>query len=331
MRVIQKSIFLIAIGAHILFAGEYADAFLLASHHPQVQSLGYSSVAARVGSGHALNNPAGFAIGDRAGHLSLVYQDFQGLSNNLGLEGKYRLGDSYVLGVTLIHSSVDDLFSRPNLSGLTPSDRRDSVLTLDNSNASIIDYREDGAFITLARQFEFELNLGWKFFKIPCRVPLGISAKYIDKVLVDNRGLGFGLDIGSQLFFNLAGMSRVLSRTEFGIGLFLSDILDTPVYWTTKHQDAIKRSLAGGFSITQNFPKYATQLTITTSIQTRYTDVKQYGIGLEVKDIIFLRGGHDGYTSSLGLGIGLKKFIIDYTFSQHELANMQKIGINYHF
>ncbi|MBC8376353.1 MAG: hypothetical protein H8E26_09940 [FCB group bacterium] len=331
MRVILKSLFLIIFGVQVLFAGEYADAFLLASHHPQVQSLGYSAVATRVGSGHALNNPAGFATGARAQQLSLVYQEFQGLSNNLGFEGKYSLGEAYVLGVTVIHSSVDDLFSRPNLSGLTPADRRDSVLTLDNSSASIIDYREDGAFISIARQFEFEINLGWKFFKIPCRLPLGVSAKYIDKVLVDNRGLGFGIDIGSQLFFNLADMSRILTRTEFGFGLFLSDILNTPVYWTTKHQDAIKRSLTGGFSITQNFPEYASQLTITSSIQTRDVDVRQYGIGIKVKDTIFLRGGYDGYTPSLGLGIGLKKFIIDYSFSQHELANMQKIGINYHF
>ncbi|MBT6759532.1 MAG: hypothetical protein HOA83_08465 [Candidatus Marinimicrobia bacterium] len=314
-----------------LYSGEYADAFLLASQHPQVQSLGYSSVAARVSSGHALNNPAGLASGDRNSQLSMVYQQFTGLSNNIGVEGKYALGESYLLGITLIHSAVDGLYSRPNLSGLTPTDRRDSVLTLDNSSAEIIDYREDGAFITLAREFEFEFNLGWKFFKIPCRLPIGVSAKYIDKVLVDNRGLGFGIDIGSQLFFNLAGMNKILSRTEFGIGLFLSDILNTPVYWTTKHQDAIKRMLVGGFSITQNLPKYASQLTVTSSIQTRYADVRQYGIAIKVKDTIILRGGYDGYTPSLGLGIGLKKFIIDYSFSQHELANMQNIGINYHF
>ena len=159
MRAVRKSIILILLGSHILLAGEYADAFLLASQHPQVQSLGYSSVATRVGSGHALNNPAGFAVGERTQHVSLVYQGFQGLSNNLAIEGKYNLGDSYVLGVTVIHSSVDDLFSRPNLSALTPADRRDSVLALGNIQGSLIDYREDGAFISLARQFEFEFNL----------------------------------------------------------------------------------------------------------------------------------------------------------------------------
>jgi len=226
---------------------------------------------------------------------------------------------------------VDGLYTRPNLSGLTPSDRRDSVLTLENSSSSLIDYREDGAFVTLARDYEFEINLGWKFFKIPCHMPLGVSAKYIDKVLDDNRGLGFGIDLGGQLFFNLAGMSKALIDTEFGIGLFLSDILNTPVYWTTEHQDAIKRDLVKGFSVTQNISKYATQVTFSTATQMRYKGVRQYGIGIEVKDEIFIRGGYDGYTPSLGLGIGLKKFIIDYSFSQHELANMQKIGINYHF
>ncbi|NQV40869.1 MAG: hypothetical protein HQ506_00830 [Candidatus Marinimicrobia bacterium] len=331
MRILFTVLLLLSVTIESLHSGEYGDAFLLASHHPQVQSLGYSTVAGRVGAGHALNNPAGLAGNGQQSLVSMVYQQFTGLSNNIALEGKYPLGESYLIGFTVIHSAVDGLYSRPDLSGLAPGDRRDSVLTLDNSNSDIIDYREDGAFITLAREFEFEFNLGWKFFKVPCRLPLGASAKYIDKVLVDNRGLGFGIDLGGQLFFNLADMTSVLSNTEFGIGICLSDVLNTPVYWTTEHQDAIKRSLVGGFSITQNFSKYASQITLSTSAQTRYEGVRQYGVGIKVKDTLFLRGGHDGYTPSLGLGIGLKKFIIDYSFSQHELANMQKIGINYHF
>jgi len=331
MKSIKYIILVTLIYCHSLYAGEYADAFLLASQYPQIQSLGYSTVGVRVNAGHALNNPAGFAGGDRNSQLSMVYQEFSGLSSNMGVEGKLALGDSYLLGITLIHSAVDGLYSRPSLSGLTPTDRRDSVLVLDNSKGSIIDYREDAAIVTLAKQYEFEINLGWKFFKIPCHLPLGASAKYIDKVLVENRGLGFGLDLGGQLFFDLAGMTEVLNNTEFGIGLFLSDILNTPVYWTTEHQDAIKRSLVRGYSITQIFPKYSTQVTFSTSKQPRYENVVQYGLAIKVKDVIYLRGGHDGYTPSLGLGIGLKKFIIDYSFSQHELANMQKIGINYHF
>ena len=277
------------------------------------------------------DNPAGFAASGKQSQMSMVYQEFTDLSNNIGIEGKIPMGQSYLVGITLIHSAIDGLYSRPNLSGLTPGERRDSVLTQDNSSSDIIDYREDGAFFTLAREFEFEINLGWKFFKIPCRLPVGVSAKYIDKVLVDNRGLGFGLDVGTQLFFSLGDMRKFLSHTEFGIGLFLSDILNTPVYWTTEHQDAIKRSLVRGFSVTQYFPKYDSQLTIMSSVQGRYSGVRQLGMGVQLKGLLFLRAGHDGYTPSLGLGIGLKKFIIDYSFSQHELANMQKIGINYHF
>jgi hypothetical protein len=331
MRTVISLMLLLLVSYKTLQSGEYGDAFLLASQYPQVQSLGYSTVASRVIAGHALNNPAGLAASINRPQLSMVYQEFTGLSNNLGLEGKYPIGENYVFGFALIHSAVDGLYFRPDLSGLSPGDRRDSVLTMDDSNFDIIDYREDGAFITLAREIEFEINLGWRFFKIPCRLPLGFSAKYIDKVLVDNRGLGFGIDIGSQLFFSLEGMSEILSKTEFGLGLFLSDILNTPVYWTTEHQDAIKRGLVSGFSLTQSFPKYASELTFTTSVQSRFEGVRQYGIGVQIKDTVFLRGGHDGYTPSLGLGIGLKKFIIDYSFSQHELANMQKIGINYHF
>jgi len=314
-----------------LWAGEYGDAFLLASQSPQVQSLGYSSVATRVHSGHALNNPAGLGSHHGSTRASLIYQEFSGLSNILGVEMSHGLESAYVIGLTIVHSSVDGLYHRPSLSGLAPLDRRDSVFAADQATNRIINYREDGIFLSLAREFEFEMNLGWKFFKIPCRLPVAISGKYLDKVLVDNRGLGFGIDLGSQLFFDLSDMSTLFENTEFGLGLFLSDILNTPVYWTTEHQDAIKRSLGRGFSITQRFPGYQSRITVSTSVHTRYPQVRQYGVEMGLKELVYLRGGYDGYTASLGLGIGLKKFIIDYSFSQHELSNLQKIGINYHF
>ncbi|MEA3287375.1 MAG: hypothetical protein U9Q77_08370 [Candidatus Marinimicrobia bacterium] len=312
------------------FAGEYADAFLLASLYPQVQSMGNSTVAAKLVNGHALNNPAGYAQGSSS-RFSLVYEQFASLSTNYGFELAYPIGDKYNLGLTVIHNSIDDLYFRPNLSGLPPDARRDSVLLLADSQNDLIQYREDAVFLSLAREFEFILNLGWKFFKIPFRVPLGISVKYLDKLLVENRGLGSGIDIGGQLFFDLTGFNDIFANTEFSTGLFVSDILNTPVYWDTEHQDAIKRNWSTGFSITQLLPQYATAITISSGTQTRYVDVRQYGVEISIKDMVFIRGGHDGYSPSFGLGIGLKKFIIGYTFSQHELADMQKIGINYHF
>ncbi len=330
MRFIQYIIFLIFMGFHVLQAGEYADAFLLGSQHPHAQSLGFSSVAASVSSGHAMNNPAGFGRITKP-RLNLVYEQFTGLSSNLGIEGTLISGSNYALGITLIHNSVDDLYSRPNLSGLSPLARRDSVLSLSLSSGDLINYREDAIFMTVAREFSFDLNLGWKFFKIPFKVPLGFSLKYLDKVLVENRGIGSGIDFGGQLFFNLGGMSEFLERTEFGLGLLFSDILNTPVYWTTEHQDAIKRGLVTGYSLTQNLDKYSSQISFMSSKQSRYKSVTQYGLEINLKDAVYLRAGNDGYTSSFGLGIGLKKFIIDYSFSQHELANMQKIGINYIF
>ncbi|MCF6239064.1 MAG: hypothetical protein L3J79_09715 [Candidatus Marinimicrobia bacterium] len=190
-------------------AGEYADAFLLASLYPQAQSLGNSTVASNLVNGHAMNNPAGFGQA-QSSQVSLVYEQFSGLSQNYGLEAIYPVGDRYKLGLTLIHNSIDDLYYRPNLSGLAPQSRRDSVLALSGTHLGSIPYREDAVFLSMAREFEFELNLGWKFFKIPFRIPLGISVKYLDKLLVENRGLGSGIDLGGQLHFNLANMNDIL-------------------------------------------------------------------------------------------------------------------------
>ena len=326
-----KTFTLFSLFVSLLHGGEYADAFLLASQSAQVQAMAYSTVAKQIGTGHALNNPAGFALNRSNPMVSLVYQQFTGVSNNLGIEVIYPANETYVLGFTFVHSDVPDLFHRPNLSALTPIDRRDSVLTNSNAYDNPIEYREEGVILSLAREFNFEINLGWKFFKIPCRMPMGLSVKYIDKLLVDNHGLGSGFDLGSQIIMDLSGITRRLEHTEFALGLVVSDILNTPVYWTTEHQDAIKRGLVWGYALKQNFDKYSSQLILTTSTQTRYENVKQYGIEIRFKELIYLRGGHDGYAPSFGLGIGLKKFIIDYSFSQPELANMQKIGISYHF
>ncbi len=321
---------LIITGIASLKAGEYADAFLLASQYPHAQSLGYSSVAATVTSGHAMNNPAGFALIKKP-QINMVYEQFGGLASNVGVEASMVTRSSYAIGITIIHNSVADLYYRPNLSGLTPITRRDSVLSLGVGAGNSINYREDALFLTVAHEYTFEINMGWKFFKIPCRLPLGFSLKYLDKVLVDNRGIGSGIDFGGQLLFNLAGMNQILEQTEFGIGLFFSDILNTPVYWTTEHQDAIKRGLATGYSVSQNLLNYSSRVSFTYASQSRYKNVSQYGVELNLKNTVYLRGGHDGYMPSFGLGIALKKFIIDYSFSQHELAKMQKIGINYKF
>jgi hypothetical protein len=75
MRFIQYIIFLIFMGFHVLQAGEYADAFLLGSQHPHAQSLGFSSVAASVSSGHAMNNPAGFGRITKP-RLNLAFKQF---------------------------------------------------------------------------------------------------------------------------------------------------------------------------------------------------------------------------------------------------------------
>ena len=314
----------------LLLSGEYADAFLLASFHPQVQSMGNSSVALGVVSGHAMNNPAGFGSLGKP-NISMVYQDYGGLSSNVGGEVFYPVSERYKLGITFVHSGVSDLITRPNLLGLTPDVRRDSVRTLQGRTGDPIDYREDAVILSLAREFEFTINLGWKFFKIPCRLPVGASIKYIDKLLVDNRGLGTGFDVGAQLFFNMGGMTDLLSNTEFSIGLVSTDILNSPVYWNTEHQDAIKGNFSFGFGMSQNIERYESEITFSTSSHSRYESLRQYGVQLNVKDRIHLRGGHDGVTPSFGLGIALKKFIIGYTFSHHELAEMQKIGLNYRF
>lgn len=330
MRRLQYLILIIVLPFRAIIPGEYGDAFILASIHPQVYSLGNSAVATTVLSGHALNNPAGFTSGPQKS-IGIVYDQFNGLTQSIGLETKFKVSEKYDLGLTFLNNSISDLYFRPNLSGLTPQDRRDSVLTLNEQDSDVIKYRESAVFLTVAREFNFYIDLGWIFFKIPCRVPVGMSVKYIDKILDENRGLGSGIDAGGQFFFNLGGMTDALANTEFSFGLHFSDILNTPIYWDTQHQDAIGRQLTFGYAATQNIKKYGSKITFSKSSQTRYADVSQYGLELTIKDRVYFRGGHDGYTTSFGLGIGLKKVIIDYSFSQHELSDMQKIGISYHF
>jgi hypothetical protein len=311
-------------------AGEYGDAFILSAMYPRAQALGQSTVSQFNQNGHALTNPAGYSNHDSL-YINLAYDQFNGLSNIIAMESGFPIGSNYRLGLNVIHSSVPDLFSRPDLSFLNPNVRRDSVLALAQQNGQIIRYREDAVFLSLAREFSFDLNLGWKFFKIPVRLPIGASVKYLDKLLVENRGLGIGFDLGGQFIFNLSGMSDILKNTEFAFGLMLHDMLNSPVYWETEHQDAIKRGIVRGVGVSQHFDRYGLDIRFSTSIQDRYPEKRQLGLEVGLKNRLFVRLGSDGYTPSFGLGIGLKKFIIDYTFSRHELAGMQKIGINYHF
>ncbi len=324
----KRLVLSLAVLTGLLRAGEYADAFLLASFSPYSQALGKSNVALPSYSGYTLNNPASNGFGYMP-QARMTYHRYGDLLSQYSAAGQHPLGENWLLSAQVIHAGVGDIYARPSLSGLDPLTRRDSVRYTDHDTWGTLQHREDALLTTIGRKLKFNIDLGWKFFEIPCELPVGLTVKYIDKVLEGNRGIGSGIDLGTAVRAELKEVNDLLAYTELYFGYVVRDILNTPVYWETRHQDAIKRSVVTGMALVQPIPSAELVFTVSTSTNAAHQNLRQYGLQIGFKEVLNARLGHDGNEYSLGLGLAFKKFIIDYSFSQHELAGAQKFGVVY--
>ena len=311
-------------------AGEYGDAFLLSALPARSLAMGYSDVALQHEQGYSFLNPASAGMTrDRLGNATV--HRFGSLNTLWTATVQMPVGERWTLNTALLHTGIGDIGERPDLSALDPQSRRDTVRAQSAAGWGTLRHREDAVLLNLATQFSFKIDLGWKFFEIPCTMPVGMTVKVLDKVLAENRGIGSGVDLGVGLHAELADISDRFLNTQLHFGLALQDVLNTPVYWNTKHQDAIKRRWVPGIALSQQIPAWQMRIVVSMSQNALHLNQRQLGAEIGYRKRYKLRFGYDGERLSLGVGVAYKKIIIDYSFGSHELAGRQKIGVVYHF
>ena len=83
---------------------------------------------------------------------------------------------------------------------------------------------EDAFIFTFAKMNHFDLDLGWQYFVLPMRIPLGLNLKYIRQSLGDATASGMGIDLGAQIGFGLDRLLDLEALGDFAAGLNLQNV-----------------------------------------------------------------------------------------------------------
>ena len=325
MRIYLRTIMLLI--STLIYGGEYGDAFIIASTPSNIRALNFSNGASIIDMGASFINPAG----QSGKYLHLSYNHQSSLFTNIILESGIALEQGYSLGATLIHAGYGDINFRPDLSQLTPLERRDSIRISTNDTWGTFTAREEALFLTLSKNYSTVFDLGWRFFKIPTTIPMGINMKIINKQIDENIAYGIGLDLGSQLKLDLSDVGFMTHNTNLNLGLVVRDILNTPIYWTSMHQDAILRHTAFYVGTEKRIPAIKSNINLYMSYNHNGKKLKQYGFEYSFADKISLMVGLGSIEKNLGFKISWKRSKLFYSISMLDYANNNNISYSYNF
>lgn len=314
-----------------LFGGSYGDAFIQASVPAPAFALGGATVAFRGQYGIALLNPASAGWGSvRATSVGYHYQG--GLMSNYSLDQRLTLGTDWQMAGLWAHLGIDGIQIRPDLIGsLSPEIRQDSIRTMQGQGWGQFSDWEDLGVITLATKKHYMLDLGWKYFKIKTEIPLGINLKYMHKSVFDASADGFGVDLGVQIGMRVVENDEPISNTSYTFGLQLNDILNTPIYWNTKHQDVIDRTFRWGSQISHYYENLNCTMALLYSNYLENGNRHHWGTEIDLAHRLMFRAGYFGGEFGIGLGVLIMKWQIDYTFSTSELIAAHRVNVSFRY
>ena len=153
---------------------------------------------------------------------------------------------------------------------------------------------------------------------------VGLNLKLIQQRLSENSSTGFGIDIG--------GLCEPFSG--FRVGLNLQDVPRTRLKWdsATKHEDVIPFSVKFGAAYTSQIPPLKSTITISWNVDTKYGAEMHYGAEWWFMRILALRAGLNEGNLSVGAGLRVSAFQVDYAFVGHEdLGNTHRISTSVQF
>jgi hypothetical protein len=160
--------------------------------------------------------------------------------------------------------------------------------------------------------------------KVSAGFSIGLNLKLIRQLLAANSSNGWGIDIG--------GLYELFNG--FKVGLNLQDVPCTKLKWDspTKHEDVIPFSTKLGAAYTRQISSLKSIFTVSCSMDTRYETDMHYGAEWWLMKTLALRIGLDEGRLSMGSGLRVSTFQVDYAFIGHDdLGNTHRISTSVQF
>ncbi len=325
----MKHITMIWVFIVILTGQQYTDAFLRIGVYPRSIGVGQAVAALTENNSGSIINPA--AIGFiNSTNLSVMYINQFGMADYIAASINHSWRQFWQTGISMVNLSIDNIPDRPDLRRILDLEtRRDSIRTLTSRGFSTFRDRETGIFFTLTRNLSTTLDLGWHISPFEIQLPVGLNIKMIHKDLYDLSGNGIGIDLGSMLSFNLADVTGADWMGNLTLGLALTDITGTLIYWSSGKNDRIDPALISGMGYRHTFRSFPVEMVLL--VQSRSADsIMDFGFEFIFKDIIALRIGNRQGEIQGGLGLHFpvdnRPISVDYSFNAHNLGDAHRIG-----
>lgn len=320
----KRLILLFAVAVSPLFSGAYGDAFIQASLPAHAAGMGSVAVTQLRGLSSVIANPSGLS-------QDSVLAAFAQYSSMFGLASQSSLGihlpsvGDYHLAVSWYHLGVDDIALRPDITdSLSLVDRRNYLREHLGSDWETFNDRENAVYLTLARNYQRNIKVGWAYDQFTIGNPVGISVKMINKSILDERAYGVGIDFGTKFIIPGNQIFYFRHLGDFVLGLNLENVYTTGIYWTTRHVDQVWMTVRSGIALHQPLYVIRSELWIIYE-RKEIADAatERFGIDFRMADRVSLRLGKDYYEWNGGLGLRLTLFdrdiLLDYAYQQHSL------------
>ena len=160
---------LISVQMVVIAQSSYADSFLRIGTSSRTISLGQAVVAMHGHPQSYLYNPAGSALSENSIFSVLAVNQFS-LADYYSFSVTRPFAGETVLGFHGVGLLIDHILERPDIHGISDIEtRRDTIRALVSKGFSSFSNRETAWTLTIAKLFQYNIDLGWQTNQIPLR------------------------------------------------------------------------------------------------------------------------------------------------------------------